>query len=43
MATVDDAARRTVASSFLCLKLDPQLVKADRVRISVFGELLEDR
>ena len=42
MATVDGAARRTVPSSFLCLKLGPQLIKADRVRISVFGELLED-
>jgi hypothetical protein len=42
MATVDGAARRTVASSFLCLKLGPQLVEADRVRINVFGELLKD-
>jgi hypothetical protein len=42
MATVDGAARRTVPSSFLCLKLGPQLVEADRVRISVFRELLKD-
>jgi hypothetical protein len=42
MATVDGVARRTVPSSFLCLKLGPQFVEGDRVRISVFGELQED-